>query len=388
MRTTADAVIIGGGVMGCSILYNLAQLGITHTALLEKDILNAGSTGRSQSICRMHYSNPITALMAWQSLRIFAHFDEIVGGPSGFTETGYLVVVQDQDRPGLERNLAMQRELGIDTMPVTAADLHDIAPMVAVADHEAMGWEPQSGYADPYLVTSTYANRARDLGAEIHLGTPAAGIEITHGRVRAVHTPHGRIATPAAVVAAGPWAQSAIAQAGVDAPLTTVRHQVASLARPVDQLPLHPAVGDIAQSFSFRPDGPRMTLMGFGDDEEADVATYNQLAGMDDLNAAKAKLARRIPAMSNAYFRGGWAGLFTTTPDWHPILDQIPGIEGLYCAIGFSGHGFKLSPMVGVAMAELIAQGAASSIDLSPLRLSRFDDGDYLESSYRYRVLA
>ena len=388
MRTTADAVIIGGGVMGCSILYNLAQLGITHTALLEKDILNAGSTGRSQSICRMHYSNPITALMAWQSLRIFAQFDEIVGGPSGFTETGYLVVVQDQDRPGLERNLAMQRELGIDTMPVTAADLQDIAPMVAVADHEAMGWEPQSGYADPYLVTSSYANRARDLGAEIHLGTPAAGIEIAHGRVRAVHTPHGRIATPAAVVAAGPWAQSALAQAGVDAPLTTVRHQVASLARPVDQLPLHPAVGDIAQSFSFRPDGPRMTLMGFGDDEEADVATYNQLAGMDDLNAAKAKLARRIPAMSHAYFRGGWAGLFTTTPDWHPILDQIPGIEGLYCAIGFSGHGFKLSPMVGVTMAELIAQGAASSIDLSPLRLSRFDDGDYLESSYRYRVLA
>ncbi len=388
MRTTADAVIIGGGVMGCSILYNLAQLGITHTALLEKDILNAGSTGRSQSICRMHYSNPITALMAWQSLRIFAHFDEIVGGPSGFTETGYLVVVQNQDRPGLERNLAMQRELGIDTMPVTPADLHDIAPMIAVAADEAMGWEPQSGYADPYLVTSTYANRARDLGAEIHLGTPAAGIEIAHGRVRAVHTPHGRIATPAAVVAAGPWAQSALAQAGVDAPLTTVRHQVASLARPVDQLPLHPAVGDIAQSFSFRPDGPRMTLMGFGDDEEADVATYNQLAGMDDLNAAKAKLARRIPAMSNAYFRGGWAGLFTTTPDWHPILDQIPGIEGLYCAIGFSGHGFKLSPMVGVAMAELIAQGASSSIDLSPLRLSRFDDGDYLESSYRYRVLA
>ena len=388
MRTTADAVIIGGGVMGCSILYNLAQLGITHTALLEKDILNAGSTGRSQSICRMHYSNPITALMAWQSLRIFAHFDEIVGGPSGFTETGYLVVVQDQDRPGLERNLAMQRELGIDTMPVTAADLQDIAPMIAVAADEAMGWEPQSGYADPYLVTSSYANRARDLGAEIHLGTPAAGIEIAHGRVRAVHTPHGRIATPAAVVAAGPWAQSALAQAGVDTPLTTVRHQVASLARPVDQLPLHPAVGDIAQSFSFRPDGPRMTLMGFGDDEEADVATYNQLAGMDDLNAAKAKLARRIPAMSNAYFRGGWAGLFTTTPDWHPILDQIPGIEGLYCAIGFSGHGFKLSPMVGVAMAELIAQGAASAIDLSPLRLSRFDDGDYLESSYRYRVLA
>ena len=131
-----------------------------------------------------------------------------------------------------------------------------------------------------------------------------------------------------------------------------------------------------------------MTLMGFGDDEEAGVETYNQLAGMDDMAAAREKLARRIPAMSDSYFRGGWAGLFTTTPDWHPILDHAPGIDGLYCAVGFSGHGFKLSPMIGLTMAELIAQGASSSIDISPLRFSRFEEGDLLESSYRYRVLA
>ncbi len=388
MRATADVVVIGGGVMGCSILFNLARLGITNTVLLEKDILNGGSTGRSQSICRMHYSNPVTATMAWESLGVFTHFEEIIGGPSGFTETGYLVVVNEQDRPGLEHNVAMQYALGIDTMTVTAADLSDIAPMVSVAEGEVMAWEPQSGYADPYLVTSSYANRARELGAEICLGLESTGIEVDGGRVRAVNTPQGRIETAAAVVAAGPWSKGELAKVGVDVPLVTVRHQVASLARPVDRLPLHPAVGDIAQSFSFRPDGPRMTLMGFGDDEEADVETYNQLAGMDDLNAAKGKLARRIPAMSNAYFRGGWAGLFTTTPDWHPVLDAAPGVDGLYCAIGFSGHGFKLSPMIGLTMAEMIAQGAASSIDISPLRFSRFEEGDLLESSYGYRVLA
>ena len=388
MRATADVVVIGGGVMGCSILFNLARLGITNTVLLEKDILNGGSTGRSQSICRMHYSNPVTATMAWESLGVFTHFEEITGGPSGFTETGYLVVVNEQDRPGLEHNVAMQYALGIDTMTVTAADLSDIAPMVSVAEGEVMAWEPQSGYADPYLVTSSYANRARELGAEICLGLESTGIEVDGGRVRAVNTPQGRIETAAAVVAAGPWSKGELAKVGVDVPLVTVRHQVASLARPVDRLPLHPAVGDIAQSFSFRPDGPRMTLMGFGDDEEADVETYNQLAGMDDLNAAKGKLARRIPAMSNAYFRGGWAGLFTTTPDWHPVLDAAPGVDGLYCAVGFSGHGFKLSPMIGLTMAEMIAQGEASSIDISPLRFSRFEEGDLLESSYGYRVLA
>ena len=388
MRSTADVVVIGGGVMGCSILFNLARMGITNTVLLEKDILNAGSTGRSQSICRMHYSNPVTATMAWESLKVFTNFEDIVGGPSGYTETGYLVVVNEEDRPGLEYNCAMQVELGIDTMVVSADDLRDIAPMVSLYEDEAAGWEPQSGYADPYLVTSSYANSARDLGAEINLGLQSTGIEVEGGRVRAVNTPQGRIETPTVVMAAGPWSRTELARVGVDAPLVTVRHQVASLARPVDRLPLHPAVGDISQSFSFRPDGPRNTVMGFGDDEEAEVETYNQLASVDDMVSAREKLVRRIPAMSDAYIRGSWAGLFTTTPDWHPILDQAPGIEGLYCAVGFSGHGFKLSPMIGLTMAELVAQGRSSSIDISPLRFSRFDEGDLMESSYRYRVLA
>ncbi len=388
MKTTADVVVIGGGVVGCSILYNLACLGITDTVLLERDALGSGSTGRSQAICRMHYSNPVTANMAWESLGVFSHFDEVVGGKSGFVETGYLVVVKEEDRPGLERNVAMQYGLGIDTMVVTAADLRDIAPMIAVSEDEAMGWEPQSGYADPYLVTSSYANRAEELGAEIHRRTPARGIEVSGGRVKAVETGQGRIETAAVVMAAGPWSKAEMARVGIDLPLVPVRHQVASLTRPVDRLPLHPTVGDIAQSFSFRPDGPGMTLMGFGDDEEADLETYNQTVNIDDMADALERLRRRIPAMSDAYFRGGWSGLFTTTPDWHPILDQAPGVEGLYCAVGFSGHGFKLSPMIGLTMAELIVQGAASTIDITPLRYSRFQEGDLLESSYRYRVLA
>jgi glycine/D-amino acid oxidase-like deaminating enzyme len=92
--------------------------------------------------------------------------------------------------------------------------------------------------------------------------------------------------------------------------------------------------------------------------------------------------------MSDSYYRGGWSGLFTTTPDWHPILDAVPGVGGLYCAIGFSGHGFKLSPAIGKAMAELVIEGQGRDVDLSPLRFNRFAEGDLLESSYRYRVLA
>jgi len=388
MKSTADVVMIGGGVIGASILFNLGRLGVTDTLLLEKDVLGSGSTGRSQAICRMHYSNQVTARMAWESLAVFTNFDEVVGGESGFVETGYLVVVSQEDGAGLAHNVAMQYELGIDTMRVTAKDLEEIAPMVSVTEGEVMAWEPQSGYADTYMVTTSYAKRAREMGAEIVLRNPATAIEISGGRVKAVVTAEGRVETPIAVVAAGPWSKDVLGQIGVDVPLVPVRHQVASITRPVDKLPMHPTVGDIAQSFSFRPDGRSLTMMGFGDDEEVEVETYNQGVDMDVMADAMGRLTRRIPAMADAYYRGGWSGLFTTTPDWHPILDAVPGIDGLYCAVGFSGHGFKLSPMIGVTMAELIVEGAGKTVDISPLRFTRFEEGDLLGSSYRYRVLA
>ena len=208
MRNTADVVIIGGGVMGCSILYYLAQLGTTNALLLEKDVLGSGSTGRSQAICRMHYSNPVTASMAWQSLKVFVNFDDTVGGSSGFVKTGYLVIVEAVERPGLERNVAMQQELNINTGLVTAADIKDLAPMIAVNEDEAFAWEPESGYADPYLVTTSYAARAREMGAEIQLRSPALSIEVLGDRVHAVVTECGRVETPTVVVAAGPWSKA------------------------------------------------------------------------------------------------------------------------------------------------------------------------------------
>ena len=149
----ADAVIIGGGVIGCSIQYHLARLGVADTVLLERRVLGAGSTGRSQAICRMHYSNPVTAELARQSLSVFANFGDAVGGQSGFVRTGYLVVVKESDRAGLERNVAMLQELGIDTAQVSNDDVAHLAPSIRLYDGELAAWEPNSGYANPHLVT-------------------------------------------------------------------------------------------------------------------------------------------------------------------------------------------------------------------------------------------
>ena len=386
----AAVVIIGGGVIGCAIQYHLARLGVTDTVLLERDVLGSGSTGRSQAICRMHYSNPVTTALAWQSLAVFADFDDRVGGQSGFVKTGYLVVVKETDRGGLERNVAMQQELGVATALVSQDDLARLAPMVTLYDDECAAWEPESGYADPHQVTTSYAARARELGARILMRTPAAGIIADGDRVQGVVTASGdRIAAGTVIVAAGPWSKQVLAGAGADVPLLPVRHQVATVVRPATQVPYHPTVGDISQSFSFRPDGAHLTMMGYGDDPPApDPDLYPQGVDTGDTAAALERLGRRVPGLRDGYFRGGWSGLFTTTPDWHPILDAVPGTDGLYCAVGFSGHGFKLAPAIGKAMAERVAEGQARDVDLTPLRFGRFAEGDLRQSSYRYRVLA
>ena len=388
MTATAEVVIVGGGVMGCSILYNLAVRGITDTVLLEKDVLASGSTSRSQAILRMHYSNDVTARMAWESLKIFRDFDERIGSPSGFVRTGYFMIVGDRDRRALEENVAMQRLAGVDASVVSAEDVMEIAPQISVSSGEAFAYEPESGYADPYSVTSGYARRAREMGAEVRMNTSMTDIEVTGGKVSAAVTSEGRVETSTVVVAAGPWSGPLLAKIGVDVPLRPLRHQVIMLRRPEDKVSDHPMFADVANGLSARPDTGNLTMVGFGEEEFVGPDEYNQGVDMPAVEMAFTRLTNRMPGMSEALFRGGWSGLFTTTPDWHPVLDRVEGIEGLYCAVGFSGHGFKLSPMIGVVMAELVADGHASSVDISMLDLKRFDEGRLMTSRYEMSVLA
>ena len=388
MKRTAEVVVVGGGVMGCSILYNLAARGVTDTLLLERNVLGSGSTGRSQAICRTHYSNSFTATMAWESLKTYREFPQTLGGPSGFVETGYFVMVGEEDREAMEANVALARSVGIDTFLVDLQEAAALGPMLDLTDAVALAYEPQSGYADPYAVTTTYARAARELGAMVQMETEVLALEVDRGRVTGVVTSQGTVATERVVVAAGPWAPRLLGPAGFDIPLTPVRHQVVQVQRPWDILPHHPAVADIASQVSFRPDGEQFTLIGVGEDETVDADSFNPSVDLEPSASAFAKAARRMPALAKGYFRGGWAGLFTVTPDWHPVLDRVAGVEGLHCAVGFSGHGFKLAPMIGVAMAELVTEGEAATVDIRPLRASRFAEGSPVRSSYRYAVLA
>ena len=388
MSKTADAVIIGGGVMGCSIQYNLAEMGMNKTHLLEKNVLGSGSTSRSQAILRMHYSNEVTARMAWESLKVFQDFHEIIGSTSGYTRTGYLLVVSDEDASAMRENLSMQRELGIDADEITASELSEICPMVTTLENEVYSWEPQSGYADPYSVTTGYSRKSRELGCSIEDSMEVRSIDVKGSRVVGVRTDAGLISTDKVVVAAGPWSGPLLKSVGVDLHLKTIRHQVVLLRRPDDLVPEHPCIGDVIHDLSARPDVGGLTMIGVGEEESIGPDKFNQGVDMPVVERAFENMVRRVPGLATSLFRGGWSGLFTTTPDWHPVLDAIEGILGLYVAVGFSGHGFKLSPMVGKAMGEIMTSAHSKTIDVSVLNAKRFVSGGRLKSRYGMQVLA
>ncbi len=379
--------------MGCSILYNLAVRGVRNALLLERELLGSGSTGRSSGAVRMHYSNEVHARMAWESLHIFQNFDEIVGGPdgngAGFTQTGYLVFSGDDDVDAFRSNVAMQQNVGIQTSIISRDEAHEIAPQFYLDDCAAIAYEPLSGHADSSGTASAYAARARQLGASVRLQTPATGIEVSGGRVTAVKTGNEVVATSTAVVAPGPWSRRFLLQHGIDLPLEATRHEVIHLKRPLDRLPYHPGGGDIANRVYFRPEGTDLTLVGNGNIEQPveDPEVFAQRPTHSFIQEVWSRIARRIPVMEDAEFSTGYAGLYTSTPDSHPVMDKVDGIEGLYICTGFSGHGFKLSPMVGVLMSELVLDGQAKSIDISPLRMTRFRECKLNVPAYGFRVL-
>ena len=394
---TADVVIIGGGVMGCSIACNLAltadRHGLRRIVLLERDTLGSGSTGRSSGAIRMHYSTAVNAELAWRSLHIFRNFAEMVGGDCGYVETGYLVFAGPDDLDTFRQNIATQQSVGVITDIISAGDAAGLAPGFEVKDAAAIAFEPYSGHADASGTAYAYATRARSEGVSIRLQTPAEGIETSAdgSTVTAVVGADGtRIETGIAVIATGPWSARFLASHGIEAPLMATRHEVLHFRRPLDLVPHHPGGADIGNRIYFRPEGQELTLVGNGNhsDPVEDPEVFAQRASPAFIQDVWQRLARRIPPIADAELAAGYAGLYTNTPDSHPIMDRIDGIDGLYLCTGFSGHGFKLSPMVGALMAELIGSGQATTMDISPLRFSRFVEGALNNAGYGFDVLA
>jgi glycine/D-amino acid oxidase-like deaminating enzyme len=383
MEQTAEAVIIGAGVMGTSTAFQLVQRGMKRVVVLEKSTVAAGSSGKSSALVRMHYTFLPEARLALASWRWFAEWRERVGGHCGFTRTGFVRLVTPDKAHLLCENVARLRAIGVNTTLLSGDDLRQLDAGVATQDVAVAAYEPDSGYADGYATAQAFMEAARRGGAVLYQGVAVTGIRVQGGRVQGVATTAGDIATPLVIATAGPWSGPLLKRIGVDLPLVPSRHQVMILERP----PAVPAslVYIAPGSLYFRPDAPGLTLVGYGPGEDGVDPDHYRDAVDDDIKAqGAALLAQRYPAMEHAGMRRGYAGCYTMTPDGKMIVDQAPGVAGLFIGAGFSGTGFKISPAVGIALAELATQGQATTVDVSAFQAARFAEGRMLRARYEY----
>lgn len=383
---TADAVVIGGGVMGTSIAFNLVRRRFGRVILLEKDALCSGTSGKSSAVVRTHYTTPGTAAMALLARRIFENWAEEVGGECGFVRTGMLFIAADASRLSVQKTVAMNRELGIEASVLDADDVRSLRPHLSLPDDAVVVWEPHSGYGSPHEVATSFARRFVDLGGLLRQSTPATGFEIRASRVESVRTPPGDIAAANVVIAAGPWASQVGRLARVELPVVASRESIVTVRpRPgVGFSPHHPVVADLINGVYLRPETGSLILVGSTRDAvtPGDPDDYENRPDADYVSDLLLRLTRLMPAAGDAAITGGWSGMYEVSPDWNPIMGTSPTIAGLHYAVGFSGHGFKLSPIVGVLMAEQIAEGRGHTLDITPYRLQRFAEGKELRPAY------
>ncbi len=334
MAVNCDILIVGGGVMGISIAWQLAKRRCGRVVLLEKSFLGAGSSGKSGAIVRQHYSNKLTASMAQKSLRIYEQFPDVVGGPPVFTRTGMVLIVNEKDKPGLDVNLKMQQELGIDVRAVPPQVLADIDPNARLKEDEIAVYEAEAGYVEAVQVVASYAEAARREGADIRLGVEVLGIVTEKGKMVGVETNEGRYNSPCVVLATGPWAAQLGKDLGVKLPVQACRTQVALYRRPPDFGRRSSVYCDFVQGIYFKPTHGEMihagSLAGEEISQPVDPDKYNEAAEGDWLPMVRQRLSRRYPAMHRGYGRGGYGASmrsrptgiqsWTSCPTWRALL--------------------------------------------------------------------
>lgn len=386
---TANVVIVGGGLEGLAIAWALAERGVTDVVVLERATLCSGGTAKSSSIVRCHYGVPSLAAMAWYGVEVFANAEDILGSDVGYRDVGYAVGVGPENLEALRANLAMQRSVGVEVDEITPTDMKALWPTMNVDDFSAFGFEPRGGNGDAYLTGMAFAAAARRRGVRIRQGTPVAKLTTGHGdRVTGIETAAGdRIEADTVVLANGAWAPALATPLGVDVPVRAQRAQIV-LVTSGDEPRATPVVSDLVGLQYFRTEPNGEVLVGnsdHSDPEYADPDTYRDRADEPVVERVAEKLAHRFPDWPNPGVVTTYAGCYDVTPDYNPVVGPAP-LDGLFLAVGFSGHGFKLAPAVGRLSADLLLDGKSSdpAVDHADLRFDRFAQGAPLLSGHRY----
>jgi sarcosine oxidase subunit beta len=368
----ASVVVVGGGVIGTSIAFHLAEAGVPDVVLIERDELGAGSTSKAAGGVRAQFSDALNIQLGARSLRAFADFRARPGQEIDFRQIGYLFLLsRAEDVTAFEQSVALQRQFGVPSQLIQPTEAKRLSPLISTDGLLAAAFSPDDGLATPEAVVQGYAAGARRHGA--HLETACELLEVRlHGEaIRAAVTSKGVIQTPALVCAAGAWSRQVGAMAGVNLPVTPYRRQVL-LTGPVPGLPERlPMTIDLASSFYFHQEGPGLLLGMSLPDEPPGFNLSRDDAWIPRLAEV---IARRAPSLAEVGVVGGWAGLYEVTPDHNALIGEAPRPTRFLYATGFSGHGFLQGPAVGEVVRDLFL-GRRPPVDVSPLAVDRFRQG-------------
>lgn len=392
MAETADVVVVGGGCIGAAIALHLALRRVGKVVLLEQKELAHGASGKGIGIIRTHYTHPLLAELAHLSQQRFHNFKELFGGhDSGFNPCGYFVLVGETDVMTLKQVVQMHQSMNINVDLIDLQEVQAKVPHLNLNDVAAAAYEPNSGYGSPPQTTRALAQYATDCGVEVRTQTPVKDIELdTAGKIQGVVTNKGAIATRTVVDCVGPWARKFTQNLGLEFPVSPVVEHVVVVERPAEFAQNHPVVSDLVNLCYSRSDSQQpLTRIGNSDPK---YHPQFMLQDADDFHGQiypqiteelHQKLIQRYPVCAKGKLVDQYSGIWGVTPDYQPIIDHLNHIPGLYCAVGFSGHGYKLSPIVGELMSQFILGGTAIE-QLKLFRFSRFQEDDLVKAPISY----
>lgn len=381
MRERFEAVIVGAGVIGCSIAYHLGRLGRKRVALLEREAMpGTGSTAKANGGIRAQFTTAVNIAMSLRSMAILDGLEDEIGQPPLYRKAGYLFVTGSEERLAAMRAAAdLQRRAGVSVDVLGPKQLRTMAPYISTEGLVGGTFGPRDGFVDPAGLTNFFLAGAKQAGVELRTCAEVQAVRRDRGTF-VVETREGTFESPVAVDAAGAWAAAVAAMLGVELPVRPVRRQV-FVSGPCSTLPrVIPMTVDADTAVLIRREGDRVAI-AYSDPDEP--PGFDTTVSPELLERIAGPIERRFPlvAATGIDLARSWAGLYAETPDQHAVLGEMPGVPGFFVAAGFSGHGIMHSPAAGECIAELIVAGRAGHVDVAPLGIERFARGTLIHET-------
>jgi sarcosine oxidase subunit beta len=369
MKPTAEVVIIGAGVIGCSTAYHLAKMGITDVVVLEMGQVGSGTSSKSASMLSMQFGrDPLLARMAQYSYHRYMDFEAELNTPIDFRKTGWLSTASGDAAEKLQHHAERLISLNIATELLTPEEVKYRYPELNTEDIELGTFGPDDGPFDPHMIMSGFIKRARQMGVKLYQGEKALGLRIEKKRVTGVETASGFIATRTVINAAGPWAAEIGQWAGIEIPLTNKSRTIV-MTGPLPDIPAdRPFVEDESVEWYFRPETGGV-LMGMGN---RPVQSPEAVLDTEMVGNIVDYAIHRVPVLEKASLLTSWTGVRPLTADSRPIFGRVPDLDGLLLNCGWGGMGIIQAPVAGQLMAELVRNGRTSTFETSDFQLSRF----------------